>query len=141
MRLLIVEDDAELSEALSALLRQSGYEVDAHADGRPALNALLTSDYDLAIVDLMLPGMNGIALVRNLRRQNRGLPILVITARDSLEDRVGGLDAGVGSARARVAAAAASGSRSRDPRRLAHHGSRSTASVPRRHQRRSSGER
>jgi DNA-binding response OmpR family regulator len=83
-----------LSEALTALLRQTGYEVDVHADGRQALNALLASDYDLAIVDLMLPGMNGIALVRNLRRQNRGLPILIITARDSLEDRIGGLDAG-----------------------------------------------
>ena len=94
MRLLIVEDDVELSEALLALLRQSGYEVDAHSDGRTALNALLTSDYDLAVIDLMLPGMNGVALVRNLRRQNRGLPILIITARDSLEDRVGGLDAG-----------------------------------------------
>ena len=94
MRLLIVEDDHELSEALTALLRQTGYEVDVHADGRQALNALLASDYDLAIVDLMLPGMNGIALVRNLRRQNRGLPILIITARDSLEDRIGGLDAG-----------------------------------------------
>jgi two-component system, OmpR family, response regulator len=94
MRLLIVEDDRELSEALGALLKQSGYEVDVQSDGRAALNALLASDYDMAIVDLMLPGMNGIALVRNLRRQNRGLPILVITARDALEDRVGGLDAG-----------------------------------------------
>ena len=94
MRLLIVEDDQELSEALSALLRQSGYEVDAHSDGRAALNALLASDYDLAVIDLMLPGMNGVALVRSLRKQNRGLPILIITARDSLEDRVGGLDAG-----------------------------------------------
>ncbi|HEY4215035.1 MAG TPA: response regulator transcription factor [Steroidobacteraceae bacterium] len=94
MRLLIVEDDQQLSEALSALLRQSGYEVDAHADGRTALNALLASDYDLAVIDLMLPGMNGVALVRSLRKQNRGLPILIITARDSIEDRVGGLDAG-----------------------------------------------
>ena len=94
MRLLIVEDDSELREALAALLRQSGYEVEAHSDGRLALNALLASDYDLAIVDLLLPGMNGIALVRNLRHQSRGLPILIITARDSLEDRVGGLDAG-----------------------------------------------
>jgi two-component system, OmpR family, response regulator len=94
MRLLIVEDDRELSDALGALLKQSGYEVDVQSDGRAALNALLASDYDMAIVDLMLPGMNGIALVRNLRRQNRGLPILVITARDALEDRVGGLDAG-----------------------------------------------
>ena len=94
MRLLIVEDDQQLSEALSALLRQSGYEVDAHSDGRTALNALLASDYDLAVIDLMLPGMNGVALVRSLRKQNRGLPILIITARDSIEDRVGGLDAG-----------------------------------------------
>jgi len=69
LRLLIVEDDRELREALSALLRQAGYEVDAHADGREAFNSLLGSEYDLAIVDLMLPGMNGLALVRNLRRQ------------------------------------------------------------------------
>ena len=94
MRLLIVEDDSQLSEALGALLRQSGYEVDTHSDGRQALNALLTSDYDLAIIDLMLPGMNGIAVVRSARRHSRGLPILIITARDSLEDRIGGLDAG-----------------------------------------------
>jgi DNA-binding response OmpR family regulator len=94
MRLLIVEDDRELREALTALLQQSGYEVDAHADGRDAFNSLVTRDYDLAIVDLMLPGMNGLALVRSLRRQLCGLPILVVTARDALEDRVSGLDAG-----------------------------------------------
>ena len=94
MRLLIVEDDRELREALTALLQQAGYEVDAHADGRDAFNSLLASDYDLAIVDLMLPGMNGLALVRSLRRQHCGLPILVVTARDALEDRVSGLDAG-----------------------------------------------
>src|SRR6202012_2862428 len=94
MRLLIVEDDRELREALSALLRQAGYEVDAHADDREAFNSLLGSEYDLAIVDLMLPGMNGLALVRNLRRQLVGLPILITTARDALEDRVSGLDAG-----------------------------------------------
>src|SRR5581483_8875922 len=87
MRLLIVEDDRELREALSALLRQAGYEVDAFADGRDAFNSLLSSDYDLAIVDLMLPGMNGLALVRSLRRQLCGLPILIVTARDALEDR------------------------------------------------------
>ena len=94
MRLLIVEDDRELREALSALLRQAGYEVDAHADGHEAFNSLLGSEYDLAIVDLMLPGMDGLSLVRNLRRQLVGLPILIITARDALEDRVSGLDAG-----------------------------------------------
>jgi two-component system OmpR family response regulator len=94
MRLLIVEDDRQLREALADLLRQSGFEVDAFGDGDAAFNALLSHDYDLAVIDLGLPGMDGLALVRNLRRQLRGLPILVVTARDALEDRVLGLDAG-----------------------------------------------
>src|SRR5882672_4375026 len=94
MRLLIVEDDNELREALTALLLQSGYEVDAHADGRLAFNTLMTREYDLAIVDLMVPGMSGLALVRSMRRQLSELPILIVTARDALEDRVSGLDAG-----------------------------------------------
>jgi two-component system OmpR family response regulator len=88
MQLLIVEDDRQLREALTDLLRQSGFEVDAFGDGDAAFNALLSHDYDLAVIDLGLP------LVRNLRRQLRGLPILVVTARDALEDRVSGLDAG-----------------------------------------------
>jgi DNA-binding response OmpR family regulator len=94
MRLLIVEDDQELREALTSLLQQSGYEVDAYEDGRLASNTLMSKEYDLAIIDLMVPGMGGLALVRNLRRQLSGLPILIVTARDALEDRVSGLDAG-----------------------------------------------
>src|SRR5712671_5189085 len=94
MRLLIVEDDHELREALTALLLQSGYEVDAHADGRLAFNTLMSREYDLAIVDLMVPGMSGLALVRSMRRQLSELPILIVTARDALADRVHGLDAG-----------------------------------------------
>jgi two-component system OmpR family response regulator len=94
MRLLIVEDDRQLREALTDLLRQSGFDVDAFADGDQAFTVLLSRDYDLAIVDLGLPGMDGLALVRSLRRQMRGLPILVVTARDALEDRVSGLNAG-----------------------------------------------
>jgi DNA-binding response OmpR family regulator len=91
---MIVEDDRELRAALTTLLKQSGYEVEALADGREALEALQARDYDLAIIDLMLPGMSGLALVRSLRREKRGLPILIVTARDALEDRVSGLDAG-----------------------------------------------
>jgi DNA-binding response OmpR family regulator len=94
MRLLIVEDDHQLREALTDLLRQSGFAVDAFADGDQAFSVLLSGDYDLAIVDLGPPGMDGLALVRSLRRQLRGLPILVVTARDALEDRVSGLNAG-----------------------------------------------
>jgi two-component system OmpR family response regulator len=91
---MIVEDDRELRAALTTLLKQSGYEVEALADGREALESLQARDYDLAIIDLMLPGMSGLQLVRSLRREKRGLPILIVTARDALEDRVSGLDAG-----------------------------------------------
>ncbi len=94
MRLLIVEDDRELRESLTELLSQSGYDVVAYADGRQAFEAILRSDHDLAIVDLGLPRMDGLALIRSLRRQQRDLPILVVTARDALEDRIAGLDAG-----------------------------------------------
>src|SRR5262249_36804129 len=92
MRLLIVEDDNELREGLTALLQQSGYEVDAYADGRIALNNLMAKEYDLAIVDLMVPGMSGLALVRSMRRQLSELPILIVTAPDALEDPVSGPD-------------------------------------------------
>jgi two-component system OmpR family response regulator len=94
MRLLIVEDDRELREALQDLLKQSAHEVEACEDGHQAFNALQARSYDLALVDVMLPGMNGLELVRSLRRQHSALPILVVTARDALEDRVLGLDAG-----------------------------------------------
>ncbi len=94
MRWLIVEDDVELRSALETLLRQRGHAIDALASGRAALGALMQQEYDLAIIDLTLPELDGIALIRALRRQQRGVPILVITARDAVEDRVAGLDAG-----------------------------------------------
>lgn len=94
MRLLVVEDDRDLRKALTELLGQSGYEIHAFADGRQAFQALLQNDYGLAIVDLGLPGMDGITLIRDLRRSRRTLPILVVTARDALDDRVLGLNAG-----------------------------------------------
>ena len=94
MQLLIVEDDKEMREALTELMAQSGYVVDAVADGSAGLQALLTHDYDLAIVDLGLPRLDGIELVRSARRRQRKLPILIITARDAVDDRVSGLDAG-----------------------------------------------
>jgi two-component system OmpR family response regulator len=94
MRLLIVEDDPQLRIALAALLRQSGYETDAHADGESAFAAVLANEYDLAIVDLMLPGMSGLMLLRNLRQRRYRLPILIVTGRGALDDRITGLDAG-----------------------------------------------
>jgi DNA-binding response OmpR family regulator len=94
MRLLIVEDDPELRMALAALLRQSGYVTDAYADGEMAFAAVLAKEYDLAIIDLMLPGMGGLMLVRSLRRRRYRWPILIVTGRGALDDRIAGLDAG-----------------------------------------------
>ena len=94
MRIYIIEDDLELRHSLTTLMRQKGYVVDASDNGRDGLNTLLVQDYDLAIVDLGLPDTDGLTLIRTLRRQQRGLPILVITALDAVEHRVAGLDAG-----------------------------------------------
>ncbi len=94
MNLLIIEDDAELRSALHTLLTQRGYSVEGLRGGREGLASLLAREYDLAIVDLTLPDMDGLTLIRALRRERRGLPILIITARDAVDDRVIGLDAG-----------------------------------------------
>jgi len=94
MNLLIIEDDTELRSALQTLLTQRGYRVEAVARAREGITALLATEYDLAIVDLALPDGDGLALIRALRRERRGVPVLVITARDAVDDRVAGLDAG-----------------------------------------------
>ncbi len=94
MRLLIVEDDADLRNALAGALRPMDFEIDEVADGPTAFTTLMSREYDLAIVDLGLPGMDGMNLIRSLRRKSRGVPVLIITARDALEDRISGLDAG-----------------------------------------------
>jgi DNA-binding response OmpR family regulator len=94
MKLLIAEDDADLRQVLTELLEQSGYEIDGCANGHAALDAFLGSHYDLGIVDLGLPGMSGMELVRSLRARGSTLPILIVTARDALNDSVSGLDAG-----------------------------------------------
>src|SRR5580692_11372708 len=94
MRTYIVEDDAELRGALVNLLRQKGYHVEASGRGREAQEVLLLNDFDLAIVVIGLPDMDGLSLIRTLRRHQRGLPILVLTALDAVDNRVTGLDAG-----------------------------------------------
>lgn len=94
MRVLIVEDDRVLSDALTRYLRQAGYVVDAAANGGEANTILATDEFDLAVLDIGLPGMDGLEVLRRVRRRQKYLPVLVITARDSLEDRVHGLDLG-----------------------------------------------
>ena len=94
MRLLLVEDDKALGEGLRLGLRQEGYTVDWLEDGTSALHALLSEDFDLLVLDLGLPRMSGLQVLRELRRSGSALPVLILTARDATEDRIAGLDAG-----------------------------------------------
>jgi two-component system, OmpR family, response regulator QseB len=94
MRLLLVEDDKALGEGVRLGLRQEGYTVDWLQDGASALHALLSETFDLLVLDLGLPRMSGLQVLRELRRSGSALPVLILTARDATEDRIAGLDAG-----------------------------------------------
>lgn len=94
MRLLLAEDERDLNKILTKKLISEGYSVDSCTDGKEALYCLENADYDGAILDIMLPGMDGLSIVRTLRKQGKKVPVLFLTARDSMEDRVMGLDAG-----------------------------------------------
>lgn len=96
MRLLLVEDHRELSEWTAKTLRHAGYVLDVLDRGDHADHALLTQHYDLVILDLSLPGMDGLDVLRRLRAREKGVPtpVLVLTARGSTEDRVKGLNLG-----------------------------------------------
>src|SRR5579871_3457060 len=94
MRILLVEDDPLVSDAIERGLAQNGYVVDAVPDAESVSGRLAGSHYDLAIIDLGLPGEDGLSLVRRLRRAGSPLPLLIVTARDGLADRVNALDLG-----------------------------------------------
>lgn len=94
MRILIVEDDDALRETLAESLRTAGYAVDQAADGREGLYSAQEFPVDLAIVDLGLPEMSGIEVIRKLREDSVAVPILILTARDRWQDKVEGLEAG-----------------------------------------------
>ena len=91
--ILIVEDEAKIARFVQLELEHEGYEVRHISDGRTALESALAHDYDLIILDLMLPGMSGIELLRRLR-QTKDTPVLILTARDQIMDKVAGLDIG-----------------------------------------------
>jgi two-component system, OmpR family, response regulator len=94
MRLLIVEDDALLADGLARSLRQSGYAVDWVDSAERALLAVEHESFDLVILDLGLPGIDGFDMLKRLRRAERYVPVIVVTARDAVADRVRGLDLG-----------------------------------------------
>lgn len=94
MRILVVEDDGMLREAVTAILRDEGYTVDETGLGDEGLYMAEQSIHDLLILDIMLPGMSGLDIVKGLRSNSSETPILLLTAKDSVEDRVTGLDTG-----------------------------------------------
>ena len=94
MRLLIVEDERTLAEVLARGFREQGYAVDTTYDGEGGLHFAEAEPYDLIVLDLMLPKLNGYEVCRRLRAARSRVPILMLTARDSVDDRVGGLDSG-----------------------------------------------
>lgn len=94
MRLLLVEDDAKTAAFIVKGLKQSGYAVDHVSDGETGLHLALTEAYDTAIIDLMLPKLDGLTLIGALRRKKNQLPVIILSARGSTDERVKGLETG-----------------------------------------------
>lgn len=95
MRVLIIEDNRDLASNMFDFLETKGHVVDAAGDGITGMHLALVNEYDVIVLDLMLPGMDGITLCRKLREEGgKDTPVLMITARDSLEDKIAGLEAG-----------------------------------------------
>ena len=94
MRLLVIEDDDTLRESLAEQLAEAGYAIEQAADGREGLYFALEYPVDLAIIDLGLPELSGLDIIRQAREQGKTYPILILTARDRWEDKVDGLSAG-----------------------------------------------
>lgn len=93
-RILIIEDEKNLSRFIELELQYEGYETMVSFDGRSGLNQALSKEWDAILLDLMLPGLNGLEVCRRLRQVNKTVPIIMITARDNVLDRVSGLDSG-----------------------------------------------
>jgi DNA-binding response OmpR family regulator len=94
VRILVVEDQREIADALRAMLERRKYAVDVAMDGTSGLDLLLRGTYDAAVIDVVLPGRDGFSLLRDARAEGVTTPVLLLTARDAVEDRVRGLDAG-----------------------------------------------
>jgi two-component system, OmpR family, response regulator len=94
MRILVVEDDAKIASFIVQGLKQAGYAVDHAADGATGLALAQSTGYDAAVVDVMLPSLDGLSLVRRLRASRKQLPVVFLSARSAVEDRVKGLESG-----------------------------------------------
>jgi two-component system OmpR family response regulator len=94
MRILLVEDDIKIASFVEKGLRSAGYAVDHAADGETGLHLALTEPYDAAIVDVMLPKLDGLSLIAQIRKKKINTPVIILSARDSVDDRVKGLQTG-----------------------------------------------
>ena len=94
MRVLIAEDEKDLNKILAERLKAEHYSVDSCYDGQEALDYLASAEYDAVILDIMMPLLDGLSVLKAMRRKNDSTPVLLLTAKDSIEDRVQGLDAG-----------------------------------------------
>ena len=94
MTILVAEDERSLNRVITKQLSAAGYSVDSAFDGEEAYDFLSSADYDAAVLDIMMPKTDGIALVKKIRNEGNHIPVLFLTARDSVDDRVNGLDSG-----------------------------------------------
>jgi two-component system copper resistance phosphate regulon response regulator CusR len=94
MRILLAEDDTQLRRSIARGLREASYQVDETGTGTQALSLATAAEYDLIVLDILLPGKNGKAVCRAIRERNAAVPILILTALDAVDDRIAGLDAG-----------------------------------------------
>ena len=94
MRLLLAEDEVELAKALGVILRHNNYSVDTVHNGEDALCYLQSGNYDGAILDIMMPKLDGMSVLKRIRAEGNGIPVLILTAKSDIDDRVEGLDAG-----------------------------------------------
>ena len=94
MKILLAEDQSSIAKGVSAFLRKNGYDVDVAADGTQALKMIGENAYDAALLDIMMPGASGLDVLRTIRKSGNQMPVMLLTALDGLEDKIGGLESG-----------------------------------------------
>ena len=94
MKLLLAEDEPAMSEAVTDILEYHRYQVDAVFDGKEALDYIHAGDYDGIVMDIMMPGLTGLEVLKQIRKEGNRTPVLLLTAKSQIEDRIEGLDAG-----------------------------------------------
>jgi len=94
MRILLIEDDVKIASFIKKGLKASGFAVDHAVDGEEGLHMVMTEPYDAAIIDIMLPKRDGLSLIKEMRREKVTMPVIILSARDSVDDRVNGLQSG-----------------------------------------------